>query len=168
VNNLQDKVAPSLGIKLPPTPTLCERPGPICKASSKVGEDWCAIVATTPKKLNFVYGKSGNSPLYDVQLEYLIGIAGNKAYYLALSKRITWDYVLVEVSKDASSWTVLRMMSPESGMGICKKDDDGFQPQECWRRIPLRRVAGTDEMRFEDWGLSWKISKDSCSAARPN
>ena len=168
VNNLQDKVAPGLGIKLPPTPTLCERPaGSICKASSKTGEDWCAIVAATPKKLNFVYGKSSSSPLYDVELEYLIAIAGNKAYYLALAKRITWDYVLVEVSKDASSWTVLRMMSPESGMGLCKKTDDGFQPQECWRRIPLRRVAGTDEMRFEEWGLSWKISKDSCAAARP-
>jgi uncharacterized caspase-like protein len=180
VNNLQDKVAPSLGMKLPPTLTLCERTaaaerqsgaglaGPICKASSRKGDDWCAIVASTPKKLNFVYGKSGNSPLYDVELAYLIGIAGNKAYYLALAKRITWDYVVVEVSKDASSWTVLRMMSPESGMGLCKKDDDGFQPQECWRRIPLRRVAGTDEMRFEDWGLSWRISKDSCATPRPN
>jgi hypothetical protein len=169
VNNLQDKVAPSLGIKLPPSPTLCEHPaGPICKASSRPGEDWCAIVAATPKKLNFVYGKGSSSPLYDVQLEYLIGIAGNKAYYLALTKRITWDYVLVEVSKDASSWMVLRMMSPDSGMGICKKDDDGYQPQECWRRIPLRRVAGTDEMRFEDFGLAWKISKDSCGSARPN
>jgi caspase domain-containing protein len=169
VNNLQDKVAPSLGIKLSPTPNLCEHPtGSICKASSRNGEDWCAIVAATPKKLSFVYGKGSSSPLYDVQLEYLIGIAGNKAYYLALTKRITWDYVVVEVSKDASSWTVLRMMSPDSGMGICKKDDDGFQPQECWRRIPLRRVAGTDEMRFEDFGLSWKISKDSCAAARPN
>jgi len=169
VNNLQAKVAPALGMKLPPTPTLCERTaGPLCKASSRKGEDWCAIVASTPKKLNFVYGKSGSSPLYDVELAYLIGIAGNKAYYLALAKRITWDYVLVEVSKDASSWTVLRMMPPESGMGLCKKEDDGYQPQECWRRIALRRVAGTDEMRFEDWGLSWKISKDSCSSPRPN
>jgi hypothetical protein len=163
VNNLQEKVAPQLGIKLTPTPTLCERPATvICKVSSKKGEDWCAIVAATPKKLNFVYGKSSTSPLYDVSLVYLIGIAGNKAYYLALTKRITWDYVLVEVSKDASSWTVLRMMSPDSGMGLCKKDDSGYQPQECWRRIPLRRIAGTDEMRFEDWGLSWKIAKDSC------
>ena len=168
VNNLQDKVAPGLGIKLPPTPNLCEHPaGSICKASSRNGEDWCAIVAATPKKLSFVYGKASSSPLYDVQLEYLIAIAGGKAYYLALTKRITWDYVVVEVSKDASSWTVLRMMSPDSGMGICKKDDDGYQPQECWRRIPLRRVAGTDEMRFEEFGLSWKVSKDSCPA-RPN
>jgi hypothetical protein len=163
VNNLQEKVAPQLGIKLTPTPTLCERPATvICKVSSKKGEDWCAIVAATPKKLNFVYGKSSTSPLYDVSLVYLIGIAGNKAYYLALTKRITWDYVLVEVSKDASSWTVLRMMSPDSGMGLCKKDDSGYQPQECWRRIPLQRIAGTDEMRFEDWGLSWKVAKDSC------
>ena len=140
-----------MGIKLTLTPTLCERSATvICKVSSKKGEDWCVIVATTPKKLNFVYGKSSTSPLYDVSLVYLIGIAGNKAYYLALTKRITWDYVLVEVSKDASSWTVLRMMSPDSGMGLCKKDDNGYQPQECWRRIPLQRIAGTDKMRFED------------------
>jgi len=41
---------------------------------------------------------------------------------LRCTKRITWDYVVVEVSKDASSWTVLRMMSPDSGMGLCKKE----------------------------------------------
>jgi hypothetical protein len=165
VNNLQEKVAPRLGIKLQPTPTLCERPaGPVCKqASLRTKEDWCAIVAATPKKLTFVFGKSNGTPLYDVELVYLIGIAGNKAYYFALTKSITWDYVLVEVSKDASSWTVFRMMSPEAGMGLCKKDQDGFQPQECWRRIPLQRIAGTDEMRFQDWGLSWKVSKESCA-----
>jgi hypothetical protein len=170
VNDLQEKVAPRLGIKLPPTPTLCERPaGTICKqASLRTKEDWCALVAATPKKLNFVYGKGNGSPLYDVELAYLIGISGNKAFYLALTKSITWDYVLAEVSKDASSWTVLRMMSPESGMGLCKKDQDAFQPQECWRRIPLQRIAGTDEMRFADWGLSWKISKEACSSAPPN
>jgi len=170
VNELQEKVAPRLGLKLPPTPTLCERPaGPICKqASLRTKEDWCALVAATPKKLNFVYGKGSGSPLYDVELVYLIGVAGNKAYYFALTKSITWDYVLVEVSKDASSWTVLRMMSPESGMGLCKKDQDAYQPQECWRKIPLQRIGVTDEMRFEDWGLSWKISKEVCSSVHPN
>jgi hypothetical protein len=168
VNNLQEKIAPKLGIKLTPTPTLCERPAsPICKqASSRAGVDWCAIVAATQKKLNFVYGKGNGSPIYDLDLVYLIGIEQNKAYYLALTKNITWDYVLVEVSKDASSWTIFRMMSPESGMGLCKKDDDSFQPQECWRRVPLQRVVGTDEMRFEDWGLSWKVSRGSCAPSR--
>ncbi len=162
VNDLQDKVAPSLGMKLAPTPTLCERPaGPICKqASRQTGEDWCAIVAATPKKLNFAYGKGNGSPIFDVNLVYLIGIEANRAYYLALTKSISWDYVLVEVSKDASSWTILRMMSPEAGMGLCKKEDGGFQPEQCWRRIPLQRVAGTDEMRFANWGLSWRISGD--------
>ena len=170
VNDLQEKVAPRLGIKLPPTPTLCERPaGPICKqASLRTREDWCAIVAATPKKLSFVYGKSNGTPIYDVNLAYLIGIEGNRAYYLALTKSISWDYVLVEVSKDASSWTILQMMSPEAGMGLCKKDDSGFQPEECWRRISLRRVAGSDEMRFDDWGLSWKVSNDSCASVRLN
>jgi Caspase domain len=169
VNDLQDKVAPKLGIKLTPTPTLCEQPAPpLCHAASHGSEDWCAIVAATPKKLNFVYGRSSGSPIYDVTLVYLLGIEGGRAYYLGLTKSITWDYVLVEVAKDASSWVILQMMSPESGMGLCKKDDSGYQPEACWRRIPLERVASKDEMRFDDWGLSWKIAKDSCTVNRPN
>jgi hypothetical protein len=53
-------------------------------------------------------------------------------------------------------------------MGLCEKADGGFQPEECRRRIPLRCIAGTDEIRFASWGLSWKVSKDSCASARPN
>ena len=86
-------------------------------------------------------------------------------YFLGLTKEIGYDYVLVEVSKDASSWTVLKFMSPESGMGLCKKEADGFQAEECWRRISLSRVAGKDEMRFADWGISWKVSNDDCSSS---
>jgi len=84
-----------------------------------------------------------------------------------LTRYITYEYVLVEVSKDASSWTVLRYMPPEAGMGLCKKDSDGHQSEYCWRRIPIRRVAGTDEMRFEDWGLSWRLAREDCSSLYP-
>jgi hypothetical protein len=47
-------------------------------------------------------------------------------------------------------------------MGLCKRDDndDTAPPAEnCWRKVPLRRVAGTDEMRFDTYGLTWKIGK---------
>jgi hypothetical protein len=139
------------------------QPNPICKqASSRFGEDWCAIVAAVPKKLTYAGGASA-TPLYDVSLEYLLSIAGNKMYFLGLTKEIGYDYVLVEVSKDASSWTVLKLMSPEAGMGLCQKEADGVQADECWRRIALRRVAGKDEMRFDDWGISWSVSSGDCS-----
>jgi len=164
-NRLQVETAPKLGMTLPVSPDFCaQQPNPICKqATSRLGEDWCAIVAAVPRKLTYAGGAS-STPLYDVRLEYLLGIAGNKMYFLGLTKEIGYEYVLVEVSKDASSWTVLKLMSPEAGMGLCRKEADGVQADECWRRIPLRRVAGKDVMRFDDWGISWNVSKDDCSS----
>jgi hypothetical protein len=47
-------------------------------------------------------------------------------------------------------------------MGLCKRDDkdDTAPPAEsCWRKIALHRVAGTDEMRFDAYGLNWKLVK---------
>jgi hypothetical protein len=162
---LQDETAPKLGMTLPTSPDFCEQqPNPICKqASSRTGEDWCSLVAAVPKKLAYAGGAS-STPLYDVTLQYLLGIEGNKMYFLGLTKEIGYEYVLAEVSKDASSWTVLKMMSPEAGMGLCKKEADGFQDDNCWRRVSLHRVPGKDEMRFEDWGISWRISADDCSS----
>lgn len=162
---LQDETAPKLGMPLPRSPDFCEQqPNPICKqASLRTGEDWCSLVAAVPKKLAYAGGAS-STPLYDVTLQYLLGIEGNKMYFLGLTKEIGDEYVLVEVSKDASSWTVLKMMAPEAGMGLCKKEADGFQDQNCWRRISLQRVAGKDEMHFEDWGITWRVSAGDCSS----
>jgi len=58
-------------------------------------------------------------------------------------------------------------MPPEAGMGICKQDGDGYQSDYCWRRIPLRRVVGTDEMHFEDSEAVWHLSREDCSAIYP-
>jgi Caspase domain len=162
---LQEQTARKLGMPLPPTPTLCEQPvTPICKrASLRTGDDWCALVKAVPKKLTFL-NRGQVSPLYDVTLMYLLSIQQNRMYFLGATRDIYVRYVLAEVSKDASSWTVLNLISPEAGMGLCKKDTDGYQAEECWRRIPLDRVAGTDKMRFEDWGLSWRVSADDCSS----
>ncbi len=162
---LQDETAPKLGMTLAPTPAMCQQPAtPICRnASTRTGEDWCALAAAVPRRLDFVFGGNGSSPLYDVSLLYLLNVDQNRMYFLGLqSDNVHTDYVLVEVSKDASSWTVLRYMQPEAGMGLCKKDPDGFQSEYCWRRISLHKVAGTAEMRFDDWGLSWKIGAETC------
>lgn len=132
----------------------------------RTGDDWCSLIAAMPKKLTYAGGAS-STPLYDVTLLYLLNIERTRMYFLGLTKEIGDEYVLVEVSKDASSWTVLKMMPPAAGMGLCKKEGDGFQDSNCWRRVPLHRVAGKDEMRFEDWGVSWRVSTDDCSSSRP-
>lgn len=166
---IQDDIAPKLGLKLPPSPTLCEQPNnSICKQASGHGDtDWCKVVASLAKKITFQYAKNSSSPVYDVDLLYLLSIVKNKIYFLGITDNLGPDYVLVEVSKDGSSWTVLRYMSPEAGMGLCKKDDPGdtSRAEYCWRRIPLHRVDGTDEMRFDEWGLTWKIVPNACGIA---
>ncbi|HZJ43589.1 MAG TPA: caspase family protein [Pyrinomonadaceae bacterium] len=163
--NLRDQDAPKLSINFSPSQPFCSQPeNSVCKHA---GSDWCSAIAKMPNKLVFDFKKNSSSPLYDVTLLHLLSIQGNKAYFLGLTKYITYDYVLVEVAKDASSWTVLRYMAPESGMGLCKKDSDGSQPEYCWRRIPIHRVAGSDEMRFDDFGLSWRMSREECSSLYP-
>ncbi len=164
--NIQEKIAPKLGIPLPVTPTLCERPaGVICKrAAAQTHQDWCGIVAAMPRKLEIIIQGGNSRPLYNLDLLYLLAATQSKAYFLGLTYDLSWKYVLVEVSKDASSWTVLKWMSPEAGMGLCKKDEEsGYQPSECWRRMSLERVG--DQMKLEDWGLSWTVAKQSCPSS---
>jgi hypothetical protein len=165
---IQDETAKQLGISLPVSPLCCQQPNPICKhASKRTSEDWCAIVAAMPKSLNTAFPAGGaGTPIWDIKLRYLLAIRDNKAYFMGLrdldSSFTSVDYVLVEVSKDASSWRVLTFISPEAGMGLCKRDDsnDTAAPAEnCWREVSLHRVPGTDEMRFDMYKLTWKIGK---------
>jgi hypothetical protein len=164
---IQDETAKQLGISLPVSPLCCQQTNPICKqASKRTGEDWCAIVAAMPKMLDVAVNTGAGRPIWDIRLRYLLAIENNKAYFMGLRDLgysfTTVGYVLVEVSKDASNWTVLTYTGPQAGMGLCKRDDkdDTAAPAEyCWRRIPLHRAAGTDEMRFDSYGLTWKIVK---------
>jgi uncharacterized caspase-like protein len=164
---IQDQTVSALGMPLPPSPLCCRQPTPICKqAAKRTGEDWCAIVAKIPTMLSTAFRPGESAPLWDVQLRYLLAIQNNKAYFMGLrdlnSSFTSVGYVLVEVSKDGSNWTVLTYIPPGAGLGLCKKDgkDDTAPPaDDCWRRFPLHRVAGTDQMRFDEYGLTWKIEK---------
>jgi Caspase domain len=165
---IQDETAKQLGIDLPVSPLCCQQPSPICKqASKRTGEDWCAIVAAMPKSLNAAFPAGGaGTPIWDIKLRYLLAIRDNKAYFMGLrdldNSFTSVNYVLVEVSKDASNWTVLTYISPQAGMGLCKRDDssDTAAPSEyCWREVSLHRVPGSDEMRFDMYKLTWKIGK---------
>ena len=113
-----ESAAKSLGKPLQPSPTLCEQAStPICKAASKrTGEDWCGIVAGIPKKLQYILHQ-GMTPVYDIELKYLLAIENNNAYFLGFTEGSGPDYVLVEVSKEGSNWTVLHFMSSAAGNG---------------------------------------------------
>ena len=163
---LRDDDGRKLNTTLAPTQPICSQSeNPICTHASG---DWCGAIANMPNKLLFNFKTSGSSsPVFDVTLTNLLQIQRNKVYFLGLTRNITYDYVMVEVSKDASSWTILRYMPPEAGMGLCKKDDDGYQSDYCWRRISIRRVAGTDEMRSDELGLSWQLGRQNCVTLYP-
>ncbi len=161
--DLRDAFNTKLGLKLTPSAACCKTPTPICKnASARSGTDWCAAVAAMPKGLVFSSTPGQDSPFYNLTLAYLLAVVRNDAYFLGRiefpNKAFGPDYVLVQLSKDASSWSVLKYMSPEAGMGICKKDDKEEEaPEWCWRKISLYRVAGTDQVRNDLFGITWKV-----------
>jgi hypothetical protein len=159
-----EQAGSTLGVALTPSPTLCEQTRtPICRnASAKSGVDWCAAIAAMPRKLTYTsYGTE--TPLYDIELRYLLSIDGGDAYFLGYLKSYGPEYVLVQVSRDASSWKVLRFMEPESAMGLCRKDDDGYQPTACWREVDLVRQGTSNVMRLASLGVTWAIVQDPCA-----
>jgi len=166
VKQLQDVVAPALGLSLPPSPTLCDQvENPICKQASQLyGEDWCKRIAGMPKELRAPLDGAAK-PIFDVTLQYLLLITRDNAYFLGFESGHS-DYVIVEVAKDSSRWTVMRYMSPSAGMGLCK-EDSGVRLDYCWRRIPLLRIAQTNEMRFGTYGMSWTLSRHACGKLLP-
>ena len=108
VKNLHDEVLPTLGLKPVPTPTIaCLGSGPICEAASvRYKEDWCALISAMPKKLKFL-GGAATTPVYDIVC-HLLHVERTKAHFLAVARpHFSQDYVIVEVPKDSSSWTVL-------------------------------------------------------------
>jgi hypothetical protein len=165
VKEMYESTAPKLGLRLTPSEPCCAAPTPVCrKASARTGEDWCAIVARMPKVFDKISGRS--SPLHTFNIQYLLAIERNKAYFLASTKEYSWDYVLVEASKDASSWVVHKFMRSMASMGLCKPEAN-HTPSWCWRRIPIQRIAGTNQGRFDDWGVVWSIGESPASPPPP-
>jgi hypothetical protein len=165
VKEMYESAAPKLGVHLTPSEPCCSAPTTVCRsASARTGEDWCAIVARMPKVFDKISGRS--SPLHSFELQYLLAIDRNKAYFLASTKYYGSDYVLVEASKDASSWVVHKYMRSMASMGVCKPEAS-HTPDWCWRRIPIQRIAGTNQARFDDWGIVWNVGPGSPGVSPP-
>jgi hypothetical protein len=159
VKQMREKLA-QLAIPVATTPTLSQHtPNTICKnASKRTGTDWCSTLATMPLLLQWNLD-GGTQPLASIRLLYLLRIDGDTVYFLGRDSAYE-DYIVVEVAKDGSTWNVLRFMEPEGGMGLCKKDSNSPQPDRCFRRVQLHRVANTDKMVLNYPGPSWTLKRD--------
>lgn len=165
VKELHETAAPKLGLPLPEAEPCCHTPTPICRAASeRTGENWCAIVAAMPK--SFALAKYQQSPLHEFEIQYLLAIERNKAYFLATTKERSWEYLLVEAAKDASGWVVHKFMPRMASMGLCKAEGT-FTADWCWRRIPIQRISGTNQGRFDDWSVVWNIAPATTAAPAP-
>ena len=160
VKKMREKLA-QLAIPVTTTPTLSEQaPDIICKnASKRTGMDWCSTLAAMPLMLRWNLD-GGTQPLASIQLLYLLRIDGESMSILGRDSAYE-DYIVVEMAKDGSTWDVLRFMSPEGGMGLCKKDADSPQPDRCFRKIHLHRVAGTNTMVLNYPGPSWTLLRSA-------
>lgn len=170
VNELSEKVPSIIATTLRPSPTLCEQlVTPVCRrATEREKEDWCGFVAKIPRSLTAV-GLTGESrPIFNLELQYLLSVAHGRAYFLAFDPLpMRMDYVVVEVSKDGSSWIVERFSGRDSDLGgACDQVDAQYTPDYCWRRVSLHRVGGSDQVQSDvipSW--KWKLSNTTCSAA---
>lgn len=166
VNQLHDDLTAKLGLTVPAPALCCAAPTPICLAASRVyHDDWCAALAAMPTRLRFK-GPYQSSPIYDVELKYALLLTRAKAYFLALTKFYEDEYVVAEVSRDGSSWTVLSYMSPRAGMGLCKLDEGSdVRVDYCWRAMSFQRVAGTTDMRLSGTSLTWTLEGGGATPA---
>ena len=159
---LREGTASTLGLTVTESADLCKQTEtPICKAASqRIGEDWCGLIAKMPKEIRPPLNGE-NRLIYVVKLLYLLQIEGDEAYFLGYESAHS-DYVLVKVAKDSSTWTVMRYMDENYGMGACKAEGN-VQPKYCWRRLILTRVGTTNEMLWNGWKQTWTLSQHACA-----
>ena len=150
---LQTTVAAQLGMTLPVSKSLCEtKKTSICEqASRQTGEDWCGYIAAMPKAIRAL-PNNNSAPFGDVDLKYLLLIRGNSAFFLGLEghQEGYQEYVLVEVSRDASSWSVSKFMS------------ENFNSS--WVSVLLHQRAGSNDLDLNGRELSWRMSRHGCDA----
>lgn len=151
---LQTTVASHLGVSLPISHSLCEKTkNSICEqATRRTGEDWCARIAAMPKAIRSLSNENDRPPFGDVDLKYLLLIKDDNAFFLGLDghQEGYQEYVLVKVSKDASSWTVTKFVSEDHGRG--------------WVSLLLQQKVGTNDLDVAGRELSWRISRHGCDS----
>ncbi|MBU2676467.1 MAG: serine protease [Gammaproteobacteria bacterium] len=147
------------GIDVMPSPTMCEKPRTsICEtATERSGIDWCSISESLPKR---VYLEPGGRSyhFYDLHIIGFLNSEAGKGYFLGVEQLGHFKGpVLVEVSQDGTAWQLYMYMSPQAAMGHCRKDENDYVRENCWRRISMTLDRRNDRMMVENY-YPYKIS----------
>lgn len=148
------QAADRLGVSLESTKSICgPAQTPIClAATTRTGFDWCEFAQAMPKRIASDPEKGAYSDIYKIDIRNLINVVDDKAYFMATQNlpRLK-EYLLVEVSKDGRNWHVYKFMGPRAGMGHCREAEDGWRPDDCWRRVSMTYNPETDAMLVENY-----------------
>lgn len=141
-------LSPAMSSSLALQGTLCER-----FSERDPATDWCAFVRTLPARVFVPPGESNKAyhDFWELRLQGLLNVVEGRAYLLGVEQKSESEGNLdvVEISRDGGSWRVYRYMGARAAMGHCHKDRNGFQPEQCWRRISMTYSAETNEMLVE-------------------
>ena len=152
VQDLLAKAPSHAGVDLTPRTTQYERTRVCEYASERDDFDWCAWAEALPRQIRVEPGKKGYYDFWHLELLGLMNVVNGKAYFMGMEESAHMPgYDVVEVSADALRWNVYRYMNPGAGMGHCKESADGYQPDECWRRISMTYQPEQDRMMVVDY-----------------
>lgn len=145
-----------LGLKINTAPGRCEHAlrTPTCESATKrTGIDWCELAAGLPKQVAARSKESYSPNLGRFDLNGLINVIDNKAYFSGSETGGTYvNYLLVEITQDTRIWRVYKYLEPQGGKGFCKKDENsGLTPNRCWRRIDMTYDATDKVMLVENY-----------------
>ncbi len=160
---VRDQIKNQYAIEVPTQVSICEKPtSSVCEgATVRTGFDWCDFAKKLPRsmKANRVEGYSGYYDFHLIELAQLVNVVNDKAYVLGYSLMgYRPGYVWIEISKDMTNWFVYKYVNRSSGMGHCKAED-GYVPDECWRRVDFKHAIDSNSMKMLDY---YDYTKQSC------
>jgi hypothetical protein len=150
---MRDEIKSLYGLDVPNPSSICEaKDTPIClEASRRSGFDWCAFARALPRRVS-AGGDSSYYNFLEFDLVQLINVVDDKAYILStLTNGYRPGYGFIEISKDMKRWHVYKFSTPAAGMGHCKKDENGYQRDDCWRRVEFEQTEDDAILKMFDY-----------------
>lgn len=157
---LRDKIKARFDVDVPHQSSICEASDTrIClEASRRTGFDWCAFARALPKQL--YSSKSDYYEFNNIELVNLVNVVDDQAYVLGNAfGGYRPGNVWIEISKDMSNWSVYKYTSPAAGMGHCKKDDNDYVRDDCWRRVTFEKTDDDDILKMLNY---YDYTKEAC------
>jgi hypothetical protein len=148
----QRELLERLGIAVAESPSCCtSESAKLCARFQAPGAAaWCQSLSKMPRYVTPATEGPNNLPLQSVELRYLLDITDNSAFFLGVeAETYDPDYVVVEVARDGSQWTVLKHRSAFSGLNGCNDQTASFSSTYCWKRVTLRKTANSNRLQAD-------------------